>query len=478
MRTVTRAICAVALALVATPARGADPIVVCAHVPMTGASPVPRSGYRYGQFYFDHVNAAQGGVRGRPVRFIAYDDGSYPAGARAAVERCRTEGPVMIVGVGGRDATVSVAKMTTRYGIPYLRAAGSEATDGVAEHTWLIGPSDEDQMRGLVALIAGDAALFGRVAGIVRVSSPYYEAGRDAFARALERRGIPLAVDRVVQKDERQFSELFLELVTKEVTVLNLFVPPSMFATLLRQKPQTYDPTFVSIGPEAGSDANARSTIGSRILVLHEPNPMYDPADPSLPWYEEMQRFGEIFERSGAGALPDDVDWASYLRATRIHRILLALEGDYSPRNVARALDAYAESRDEAFPSCAIDFTGEPRIGSHAWNVFRGDAGRWRQSAFCATAEDTDITPPAIACEPAAVATRLRCGVTDRGSGVGIVVISFRSAPVTPQDERLDGGCDRRVMIDRPLPPGAHVATVRALSCSGAWSSDDAIVVA
>ena len=75
------AICAAALVLVLAPAGAADPIKIGLSLSVTGATaPAGRqvqTGLEIGR---DHVNA-KGGLLGRPVELVYYDDQANPANA-------------------------------------------------------------------------------------------------------------------------------------------------------------------------------------------------------------------------------------------------------------------------------------------------------------------------------------------------------------------------------------------------------------
>jgi len=116
-------------AIVPSGARAEGPIVVCQHVSITGAAPIPHDAARFGQFYFDGVNS-RGGIEGRPVEMLTYDDQSYPAGARAALEKCRESNPVLYVGESGRDEVISGAKWAYTHGAPYLHSEAALAETG------------------------------------------------------------------------------------------------------------------------------------------------------------------------------------------------------------------------------------------------------------------------------------------------------------------------------------------------------------
>src|SRR5438552_18165480 len=74
-------ICAISLLLSIAPARAADPIKIGLSLSLTGATaPAGRQVQAGLDIWRDHVNAA-GGLLGRPVELIYYDDQANPANA-------------------------------------------------------------------------------------------------------------------------------------------------------------------------------------------------------------------------------------------------------------------------------------------------------------------------------------------------------------------------------------------------------------
>jgi len=457
----------------------ADPYIVCLHFPLT--LPIPHHPDRFGQFYFDAVNAEQGGVDGHPVQFLTVNDGYNPAGARDAVENCRREGAQLYLGYVGIDQMVSVANWAEGEQVPYLH--GSMAATNTADMTWttFIGPTDEEQMVGLARLIGESNDPPPPVVGMIALDSPYYDAGKETFAEEIERLGIPFPVSVAVQKDESNFQSIWLDLQRQGVTVVNAYVTPSIMITMLNQRPPTYSPTFVSPSSSMmGMNIAAQGGGGGNVplFTYHDPSPVYDADDESLPWRAEIEEFHRIFDTYSDEHRPprDDFDWMFYLRAKQIHRLLDSLDGDASPENIRARFSTFAEDPHEAYPTCALDFTETPRYGSHAWHLFRADEehllraneDRWRQAAFCTTAAPSiDLTPPVIACdtERAVVLESWDCWIRDAGIGVGSWSVV---ASGTPESEtRLDGhgACEAYQRLEIELPPGIHDITIQAENC-------------
>lgn len=459
------------LAAVVSLARAADPIVVCAHVPMTGAAPIPRHESRFGQFYFDEVNA-NGGVDGRPVTFLVYDDRYFPAGARAAAERCHRAGAHVYVGPFGGEQAVSVARWAAARDVVYLHATTAEAAVAGLE-TGMLDPSVEDRTALVAATIDVNRRELGgrrpRI-GLVRTDAASTEVVRDTLRRELRARGMRLAADVVVQQDEQQYARAWTALGDPDVVVYA--AGAQQLTSFWRQRPVILEPALIGIGQDLGFDAFARANPDVPIVALHALAPTLDDAEP---WASEIEEFRRIFaERSPEQQPPaDDMDWMSYLRARQIHRFVDAADGDLSTGHLLSMLATYAETPRAAYPSCALDFTAEPGVGTHATHLFRNVAGRWRQAAFCAGMDGADIAAPTLRCDGTlAVAREVRCAASDRAAGIRSIVAV--DAVTGARLAAVRAGCARGARL------AAHatgLVRVVATDCAGNASSADLIAI-
>jgi branched-chain amino acid transport system substrate-binding protein len=112
----------------ATPPAG-EPLKIGAAVSTTGSN--GRTGLYQKEAYElwrDQTNAA-GGLLGRPVEMVIYDDQSDPTTGARLYERLLTEDQVdLVLGPYSSSVTQAVAQVTDRYGQPML-AAGASAGD-------------------------------------------------------------------------------------------------------------------------------------------------------------------------------------------------------------------------------------------------------------------------------------------------------------------------------------------------------------
>lgn len=369
-------------------------ITICGHVPITGAAPIPHHPDRFGQFYFNYVNQELGGVFKRKVKFQQYDDQYYPAGARAAVEKCKRIGAFFYVGAAGTDQIVSVAKWAETQKVPYFHGPTSDKDLKGFKYNVHTGPTYEDQHRLLARYLVkryGKDVPFATI----RVNSPYFDAGHDAFKAELTKLGAKMPVDRVVQKDENQFTDIFVEMQDAGIKVVNNFTTPNLWLKMLNQKPASFDPTWTAVSPIAGFNivSSALKATGSKAVVFHTFAPACNctdyqtDLDTSAPWYDDEKEFLRIFKKYSPEQKPspDDFDYSSYLAAKGLHRLLLAVGPNPTRSALFKLIDTYKEDPAKTFPACGADFTklkGQ-RKASDKVNVFELQSGKWKQIKTC-----------------------------------------------------------------------------------------------
>lgn len=373
-------------------------ITICGHVPITGAAPIPHAPERFGQFYFNYVNDKFKGIYGRKVKFNVFDDGYYPAGARTAAEKCAREGAFMYLGAAGTDQIVSVAKWAERKRVPYFHGPTSDKDMAGFKYNIHSAMTYEAQHRLLAQYLV---KRYGKNVdyGMVRVNSQYFDSGHDAYVDELRKLGVNLVVDKVVQKDEQQFADVFYEFTTKGskgasgVEIINNFTTPNIWIRMVQQKPRTYNPTFTAVSPVAGFNivAAALSGSGAKAVVLHNFNPACNCVDykkgrdPSLPWNDDIDEFLTIFKKYSKEQTPepDDFDYGSYLTAKGIHAFLLKLGPKPTRTGLFNILKTFKEDPTTVAPRCAADYTRGERRGGHSVNIFELTTGKWKQIANC-----------------------------------------------------------------------------------------------
>lgn len=366
-------------------------VSICSHIPMTGAAPIPRHPDRWGKFFFDYVNAELGGVNGRKVKFVTLDDQYYPAGALQAVERCKKDGTFLYLGAAGTDQIVAVSKsFAAPNKVPYLAGPASIRDIGGIPQVKLSGPDYEYQHVLLADYMTKNAqSLVGKpkpVFGMIRINSPFFTAGHDVFKAELEKRGYSLAVDKVVQKDENQFTDIMLEMQRAGVDIINNFTTPNIWIKLLNQNNNpSYNPLFTAVSPAAGYNliaaAMAKEGSKAKAVLFHHFNPPYDDSDSSLPWASDIKEFRRIWDKYSPEKDPpaDDFDYSAYLASKGLLRILQKAGRDLTRTKLWDTIAAYKEDPGQVYPACGLDFPrGSGSRGAWKVNVYRLEGASWK----------------------------------------------------------------------------------------------------
>ena len=133
----------------ATNALAADDIKIGAFLSVTGQmSPMGDPQKRTFDMMVEKINA-EGGVLGRKIQMIMYDDGSEPEKATTFVKRLIDNDKVdIIIGGSGTPTSMSVLGLIERAEIPYMSLGGGTAIgDPVRKWTFKTPQSDRSEER-------------------------------------------------------------------------------------------------------------------------------------------------------------------------------------------------------------------------------------------------------------------------------------------------------------------------------------------
>jgi branched-chain amino acid transport system substrate-binding protein len=191
MRTLAAAL---GLSLALPMAASAQNIVIGASVPDTGPAAAPAVWQRWGyQIALDEANAA-GGVLGKKVELLAYDNRCNPSEAVNVANKLIEAKVVAIVGAHCSSATLATMPLIAAAKIPLVDGVASspKITDlsgvGGNEWTFRINPSDDDMMEAL-GVYLGQSSKFKRVA-VLAEDSDFGRGGAAAFATVAKKYGL------------------------------------------------------------------------------------------------------------------------------------------------------------------------------------------------------------------------------------------------------------------------------------------------
>ena len=185
---------AVWLALALPVAASAQNIMIGASVPDTGPAAAPALWQRWGfQIALDEVNAA-GGVLGKKVELLAYDNRCNPSEAVNAANKLIEAKVVAILGAHCSSATLATMPLIAAAKVPMVEGIASSPKitelSGVGGNEWTfrINPSDDDMMEAL-GLYLSQSSKIRRVA-VLGEDTDFGRGGAAAFAAVAKKDGL------------------------------------------------------------------------------------------------------------------------------------------------------------------------------------------------------------------------------------------------------------------------------------------------
>lgn len=306
MRRLALAAAAVTVALV--PALGAapqaEPGVTPTSVKLGGTVPLSGEAAAFGSVavgakaFFDDVNA-HGGVHGRRIEYVWYDDGYDPAQTVQLTRRLvEQEGVFAIFNSIGTDQNAAVRPYLNQLGVPQLFVGdGSQGVNDARRHPWTLG---------FLQSYLGEGAVYGRhlarTARRARIAVLYENTpfGRELAAgleRAIRGKGPRVVAKQSYEYTDADVAAQVARLKASGATTFMIFATPKfaiqafVAAHKLGWRPQVY---AASVSIEPGIMAIARSnapelTRGAlSIAFLKNPNDPVWAKDPATRLYRRI----------------------------------------------------------------------------------------------------------------------------------------------------------------------------------------------
>src|SRR5581483_8021920 len=258
--------------------------------------------------FFNKVNAA-GGIQGRKIRLVVYDDVYQPPNTIANTRKLIEEEKVFaLFGYIGSPNSAAIVPIVTRTGVPYLfPLTGAEVIrNPVNKYIFSVRASYADEVEVMVERLTQDLHI--QKIGVFAQDDAMGEAGRAGTIRALRKRNMSLAGDGKYQRNTVNVDEALETLVKanpQAVVMACTYVPCAAF--LKKAKARGFNPRFLLISSgtaalmhEAGKDAEGL------IVTQIVPNP----SDSTLSIVKEY-----LSDMKAAGIGSDPVGLESYVGA-------------------------------------------------------------------------------------------------------------------------------------------------------------------
>ena len=202
-----------AATVIASVAHAQQEILIGYHGPMTGpASWVGLGGRDGAQLAIDEINAG-GGVNGRKIRMISYDDGAKPSEAEAVAKKMIESDKVFaILGGGVSNVAIVVGEEAHRAKVPYMNGSGASPKIIDAQSRWVFSGATID-----VRDIAQNEATF--IGEYLKVKKVAVMSATDEFSQTLadlvlktikERYGVEVTTQQKYNPGDVDFSSQLL----------------------------------------------------------------------------------------------------------------------------------------------------------------------------------------------------------------------------------------------------------------------------
>nr|VFK31615.1 MAG: branched-chain amino acid transport system substrate-binding protein [Candidatus Kentron sp. MB]VFK75872.1 MAG: branched-chain amino acid transport system substrate-binding protein [Candidatus Kentron sp. MB] len=248
------------------PASAGEEVVVGASVAQTGKySRTGQEQLNGIELWVEHVND-RGGLLGKPVRLVHYDDESQPATGAKLYEKLITDDKVdLLIGPYSSGVTLSASTITQKYGVPMVSAGAS------ASRIWLRGYENvfglytpaEDYMNQILE--------FARSQGLRKVALIYSDTTFPrAVATGVREKVAALQMDLIFEEEYGKASTDFAAIILKmrrkkpEIVIGGSYLPDS--TAFIRQAKENrleanifafaVGPGLPDFGKNLGVDAN------------------------------------------------------------------------------------------------------------------------------------------------------------------------------------------------------------------------------
>ncbi|MDH4178452.1 MAG: ABC transporter substrate-binding protein [Thermoleophilia bacterium] len=296
----------------ADPGVTATEIVIGGTVPLSGEAAAFGSVGPGAKAYFDYVNA-RGGVNGRKIRYVFYDDAYNPAQTVQLTRRLVEQDRVLaIFNSVGTANNLAIREYLNAQKVPQLLVGdGSEALGGAPlRYPWTMG---------FLQSYRGEGAVYGRDIAArtpkarLAVLFENTELGKEmtqGLSRAIARKGPKVVASESYELVSTDVSAQVARLKASGADTLLVFATPKFMiqallaATKLGWKPRTYiaslsiEPTIMDI-----AKANAPAlTNGARSVAF-----VKNPRDPIWAKDPAVKLYRSIMTRFNPGGRPTDV---------------------------------------------------------------------------------------------------------------------------------------------------------------------------
>jgi len=347
-----------------SPARAQEPIIIGAHLPLTGPSSELGQGFDYGaKLAFQEINE-HGGINGRQLKLVEADDQSSPNGAITAVQRLTLSGNIALLWNGSSSSpTVAV--------VPKMRTGPLPYYVGFASDPRVLEPFSKYVFSGAAIPVASvvsnmvdfvTGTMKAKTVAMLSCDQANCKASVPLLKKGLEAKGVTIAADQTFHSGDTDFTGQIDAIKTAKADVIQIWGLPADGGRIVGQLRRAgitapivgdtamADQAVLDLAGPAAEGMYAMWIAGAQFL-----------SDDTGPMKAFHARFTKAFPNASAG-LPNQYTIRAYADAYVIAEALRRAGSNLSSANIITQLDTiqnFVAGRDENFKYAAA--IGLPR---------------------------------------------------------------------------------------------------------------------
>ncbi|HET6465111.1 MAG TPA: ABC transporter substrate-binding protein [Nitrospiria bacterium] len=259
--------------------------------------------------YFDKINAG-GGIHGRKIMLVTYDDGYEPDKAISNTRKLIEEDKVFaLFGYVGTPTSSAVMPIFSKAGVPYIAPfTGAEILrNPVNKVLFNIRASYFDETEAMVEHLTKDLGI--KKIGVFVQADAFGDAGRAGVVRALRKRDMSLVGDSKFPRntvDVDEGLEALIKANPEAVIMVGTYKPCAAF--IKKAKARGFNPKFLNVS-FVGTDALIQELgkDGNGVIVTQV---MPNPTDSALTVVKQY-----LSDMKAAGQRPDFMSLEGYVDA-------------------------------------------------------------------------------------------------------------------------------------------------------------------
>jgi branched-chain amino acid transport system substrate-binding protein len=242
-----------------------QPINVGVDLPLTGPEAGPGIAMQQGyQVAANQVNA-KGGINGRPVKLLFYNDQFNPTLASSNVTAMVTQGHVVAeLGTYGSDECIANSATAEQYQLPNIQAecSGPTVTTRGFKYLFVTTAPTTDELQQLANYLAQD--VHAPSAAVVYDNNPFATGAAQYTLQQLPKQGTKVLVNEEVALGASNYTSVAQTIAAKKPYALIMILYPNDYVTLIKNLEQNgYSPKLVFVQSGTAFETAQIQALGS-----------------------------------------------------------------------------------------------------------------------------------------------------------------------------------------------------------------------